>query len=250
MTVPVSSEQRDSSSRTRATDGDGQPFTDVAQLLDLAQSKLEAAGRDHTRIRAELTTRIESLQKSAEEMERLLVETERQASQLTSLYVATYQLHASLDPDEVQAAIADIAVNLLGAARFRLLVRSESGRMLLVRAEKTKLDPGAPPAEYAGDDALVRACLGNRLLCFGPAPGSSALVVVPLSSHGELVGVLAIDALFPQKASLTTDDRELFDLVGAHAASALLAARAFQSARRKADTFEGLLGLMRKGVAP
>src|SRR5687767_9539205 len=130
MTVPVSSEQRDSSSRTRAADGDGQPFTDVAQLLDLAQTKLEVVFRDHARIRAELTARIESLQKSAEEMERLLVQTERQAAQLANLYVATYQLHASLESDEIHTAIADIAVNLLGAQRFRLLVRSESGRMV------------------------------------------------------------------------------------------------------------------------
>ncbi len=250
MTVPVSSEQRDSSSRTRAADGDGQPFTDVAQLLDLAQTKLEVVFRDHARIRAELTARVESLQKSAEEMERLLVQTERQAAQLANLYVATYQLHASLEPHEIHAAIADIAVNLLGSARFRLLVRSESGRMEFAPTGERHDPEPAAAAEYTGGDALVDACLGDRVLRFGPKEGSTALVVVPLSSHGELVGVLALDALFPQKASLSPDDRELLDLVGAHAASALLAARAFQSARRKVDTFEGLLGLLRRGVVP
>ena len=79
-------------------------------------------------------------------------------------------------------------------------------------------------------------------------PGSKALVVVPLSSHGEIVGALAVDALFPHRPALDTDDRELLDLLGAHAASALLAARAFQQARSKVDTFEGLLGLLRKGA--
>jgi len=34
-----------------------------------------------------------------------------------NLYVATYQLHATLDPAEVQETIAEIAINLLGAAR-------------------------------------------------------------------------------------------------------------------------------------
>ena len=44
-----------------------------------------------------------------------LVDTEHQLDRLMSLYVATYQLHAFLDPRQVSSAIADIAVNLLGA---------------------------------------------------------------------------------------------------------------------------------------
>jgi nitrate/nitrite-specific signal transduction histidine kinase len=247
MSVHVSSEQHEAPLRTRAADGD-RSFTDVAQLLHQAQSTLELAGQDAARIRADLTMRIESLQKSAEEMERLLVQTERQAAQLANLYVATYQLHASLDPEEINSAISDIAVNLLGAQRFRLLLRAENGRMAFALGGEARAD-GAT-VEYPGGDELIDACLGDRVLRFGPTPGSSALVVVPLSSHGELVGVLTIDALFQQKASLNPDDRELLDLVGAHAASALLAARAYQSARRKVDTFEGLLGLLRKGVTP
>jgi GAF domain-containing protein len=250
MSVHVSSEPNEASSRTRATDGEPHPLTDVAHLLDQAQSQLVVAGRDNARIRAELTTRIESLQRSAEEMERLLVQTERQAAQLANLYVATYQLHASLDPEEIHSAIADIAVNLLGAERFRVLLRSEGGRMVLALGGDPRKAASNGAAEYAGGDELVDACLGDRVLRFGPAESSKALVVVPLSSHGELVGVLAIDALFPQKANISPDDRELLDLVGAHAASALLAARAFQAARRKVDTFEGLLGLLRKGTSP
>jgi nitrate/nitrite-specific signal transduction histidine kinase len=247
MSVHVSSEQNEASSRTRATDGEPHPLTDVAHLLDQAQSQLALAGRNNARICAELTTRIESLQRSAEEMERLLVQTERQAAQLANLYVATYQLHASLDPEEIHSAITDIAINLLGAQRFRVLLRSESGRMIVALAGDPQKKGNTGTVEYAGGDELVDACLGDRVLRFGSTP--DALVVVPLSSHGELVGVLAIDALFPQKANISPDDRELLDLVGAHAASALLAARAFQAARRKVDTFEGLLGLLRKGTS-
>src|SRR5262245_16328035 len=188
MSVNVSSEQHETPLRTRAADGEHQSFTDVAQLLHQAQSTLELAGRDAARIRADLTTRIESLQKSAEEMERLLVQTERQAAQLANLYVATYQPHASLDPQEINSAISDIAVNLLGAEHFRLLLRAESGRMAFALGGEVR--PDGAPVEYAGGDELVDACLGDRVLRSGPTPSSSALVVVPLSSHGELVGVL------------------------------------------------------------
>lgn len=248
MSVHVSSEQHEAPLRTRATDGEHRSFTDVAQLLHQAQSTLELAGRDAARIRDDLTTRIAELQKSAEEMERLLVQAEHQAAQLANLYVATYQLHASLDPVEINSAIADIATHLLGAERFRLLIRLENGRMAFAFGAEPRAT--GEPSEYGGGDVLVDACLRDRVLRFGPEPGSSALVVVPLSSHGELVGVLAIDALFRQKASLSREDHQLLDLVGAHAASALLAARAYQSARRKVDAFDGLLGLLRKGTTP
>jgi CheY-like chemotaxis protein len=66
MSVHVSSEQNEATSRTRATDGELHPLTDVAHLLDQAKTQLPVAGRDNARVRAELTTRIESLQKSAE----------------------------------------------------------------------------------------------------------------------------------------------------------------------------------------
>jgi GAF domain-containing protein len=250
MRVHVSSEQNETPLRTGAADGEERAFADVAQLLQQARTKLELAGRDNARMRAELTARIETMKRSAEEMEKLLVQTERQVAQLANLYVATYQLHASLDPEDVHTAIADIAVNLLGAERFRLLIRPITGRVTLVRGGGVPKTGPSASSEYPGGDELVDACLGDRTLRFGPAPGSKALVVVPLSSHGETVGALAIDALFPHRPNLDTDDRELLDLMGAHAASALLAARAFQQARSKVDTFEGLLGLLRKGGRP
>jgi nitrate/nitrite-specific signal transduction histidine kinase len=247
MRVHVSSEQNETPLRTGAADGEERAFADVAQLLHQARSKLELAGRDNARMRAELTARIETMKKSAEEMEKLLVQTERQVAQLANLYVATYQLHASLDIEDVHTAIADIAVNLLGAEQFRLFIRTTEGKMALARGSSVKRLEGKT-VEYLGGDQLVDACLGERALRFGPVPGSKTLVVVPLSSHGEIVGALAIDALFPHRPSLDNDDRELLDLLGAHAASALLAARAFQQARSKVDTFEGLLGLLRKGA--
>ena len=48
------------------------------------------------------------------------------------LYVATYQLHATLNPPEVLEAISEIVVNLVGADRFALLLairgRAHGGR--------------------------------------------------------------------------------------------------------------------------
>src|SRR4051794_1128832 len=86
----------------------------AAQLLDDAQRLLARAGADSEQRRRELAGRIQELEGTLSEMEQLLGRTERQAAQLVNLYVATYQLHASLETSDVCAAIADIAVKLLG----------------------------------------------------------------------------------------------------------------------------------------
>ena len=61
------------------------------------------------------------------------------------------------------------------------------------------------------------------------------------------VGALVIVKLFTHKTSLDEDDRELLDLLGAHAASALFAARVYARAARKLRTLEGLIKLVKKG---
>jgi hypothetical protein len=51
-----------------------------------------------------------------------LVEMEHQMGRIMTLYVATYQLHATLDPTDVQTTIGEISTNLLGAEQFALLL--------------------------------------------------------------------------------------------------------------------------------
>jgi GAF domain len=238
-----------------ASSGERSALAEAQELLDRAQAVLARASSDTTRLTTELRARIKSLEANAADMEELLIRTERQAAQLASLYVATYQLHASLQSEDVSAAIADIAINLLGAERFVILLRDEAGPLRVAREHSAlagnQLYEGA---EYVGGDALVDACLVDGSLRFGPGEESTALVVVPFVAHGELLGALVVEALFRHKQELSQGDHELLALLGAHAASALLATRAFRVAQRKLNAYEGLLGLLRNGprkaVAP
>jgi GAF domain-containing protein len=52
--------------------------------------------------------------------------------------------------------------------------------------------------------------------------------------------------LLEHKSKLDEEDRELLDLLGAHAASALFASRVYSRAARKLRTLEGLIKLVRK----
>jgi GAF domain-containing protein len=195
-----------------------------------------------------LLDRISSLEQDLREMEQLVIGAERQAAHLASLYVATYQLHASLDPDEVRGAIGEIAVNLLGAASCVLLIEHDDapGYELINLVPGTALPITLEARRYVGGDALIDAGLRDGALRFGPHDRSPAVAVVPLSVQGRTVGALVILALLPQKAAFRPEDRELLDLLAAHAASALVGARVFQETRRKLRTLEGVIALMRR----
>jgi len=182
------------------------------------------------------------------ELSSRLVETEHQLDRLMSLYVASYQLHAHLDPRQVQSAIADIAINLLGAERFALLLRREGAEDYEVvhsqgvTAETAPLYAGE---SYRGGDPVADRALSEGVLVLGPVAGSEAITAVPLKIQDVIVGALVVLKLLDHKPSLRPDDRDLLDLLSAHAASALFAARLFAAKDRKLRTLESLVRLAR-----
>src|SRR5688572_23727258 len=98
---------------------------DVDTLLEGIRTAFQAIEQVSVARADELARRITSLEQDLRETEQLVIAAERQAAHLAGLYVATYQLHASLDPTEVRAAIGEIAVNLLGAGSCVLVMEAE-----------------------------------------------------------------------------------------------------------------------------
>ncbi len=193
----------------------------------------------------ELRRQIAELRAESAEMEQLLLASERQAGQLEHLYVATYQLHASLELETVRRAICEIGENLLGASEYALLGRDEDEGGIRVDARTRDAGDRYAGGKYAGGDPLVDHGLATGVVSFGPVEGSEALAVLPLMVHGTVIGALVILALLPQKAGLGMEDRELLDVLAAHAASALLAGQLFHERTRKLRTLEGLMGLFK-----
>jgi hypothetical protein len=188
------------------------------------------------------------LEADRDELALRLVAAERREGRLMNLYVATYQLYGTLDPVDVAATIEEICVNLLGAERFALLLREDPERPpeILVGKGIDPADARFAGGTYRGGDAMIDASLKDGRLRIA---AGSPVAVVPLTAHGERKGALVVLALFEQKAGLSHDDHELLDLMGAHAASALFAARAYAMTDRKLRTLEGLLTLVRGGNA-
>ncbi len=196
----------------------------------------------------ELERRLATAESDVKELASRLVDSEHQGGRLMNLYVATYQLHATLDPAEVQATIAEIAINLLGAQQFVLLLRRDEGDGCEIALTEGQYDGAAPPYDgetYAGGDPMVDATLKDGVLRLGPTAESSALAAVPLRVQNEIVGALVLLKLLDHKPILRAEDRDLLDLLSAHAASALFAARLFATKDRKLRTLESLVKLAR-----
>ena len=156
-------------------------------------------------------------------------EIEERHNDLANLYVASYQLHASFDPDEVIAAISEIVINLIGAEVFALYsFDTGSGRLRPVACEGRAL--GTFPEVALGDGVIGGACASGALYVAPalergePPEEGEPVAVVPLSTRGRSLGAIALYKLFDQKAGLSELDRQLFGLLASHAASALLSA--------------------------
>ena len=230
-----------------------------AELLGELRSTLEKAGRLANQIESRLamapasddtasSAPLTAAQADIRELSTRLVDSEHQVQRLMNLYVATYQLHGSLEPSTVTRAIADVVINLLGAACFAIVLRrdSEPGEgyeVAVLEGSDVRASQLFGSGSYLGGDEEIDATLADR----GPLPerriDSKALAVVPLRVEDRCVGVLVVYKLLQQKPKLGPDDREMLDLLSAHAASALLAARLFSEQDRRLRSLESLVRL-------
>jgi uncharacterized coiled-coil protein SlyX len=196
----------------------------------------------------ELERRLATAESDVKELASRLVDSEHQGGRLMNLYVATYQLHATLEPAEVQATIAEIAINLLGAEQFVLLLRKDDAPGYEIALLEGMYDGPVPPYDgdtYLGGDPMVDATLRDGVLRLGPTAESQALAAVPLRVQNDIVGALVLNKLLDHKPILRAEDRDLLDLLSAHAASAMFAARLFATKDRKLRTLESLVKLAR-----
>src|SRR5512140_3193784 len=83
----------------------------------------ERRARDQSSLRDELTTIAERSQAFSQQ----LLQIERQNSSLANLYVATYQLHGSVQRDVVLATIQEILANLVGSEQVAIFETAEDG---------------------------------------------------------------------------------------------------------------------------
>jgi hypothetical protein len=175
--------------------------------------------------REQLLSRFSGVEKENRDFSDRYHDIERENNNLANLYVASFQLHSTLDLREVTQIILEILLNFVGAKTFAIqLVDEEHGKLRTLAAEGIARDKVPEHATTEGRAGQViqsgqSFIDGERLRM--RADLERPLIIVPLKIRERVVGAVIIWDLLSQKTALADVDYELFNLLAAHAASAL-----------------------------
>lgn len=227
--------------------------------LESENAKLRAQLRSDDAIR-ELLSKIEALESEKRELlDRFaasgpyggdftprFADIESENAKLASLYVASYQLHSTLDLRSILRQLKELLAQFVGARAFGIYLADESRRELRAVASEgvatTTLHPvpaGKGPIGAAWTSGQASWVDGNSTAGSIESPAAC----IPMRLDDRCVGVIVVFATFEQKPEFVDLDFELFKLLGAHAASALAAARLFAQHGTRIGPLEPFLEL-------
>lgn len=149
---------------------------------------------------------------------------EQQSSNLSNLYVASYQLHSSVDRRTVLQTIQEIVINLIGSEEIAIFERDAAGLFQLIAS--IGIDEWAFAPFRMGEGVIGRHLLEGEVFVNPlPVDGRDRLTAcVPLIIGDSIIGAIAVFRLLPHKTELEKLDHELFALLAVHAATALYCA--------------------------
>ena len=207
----------------------------LRKIEDLENEKMDLASR---------SARAEAVQ---DNFSAQYAEVENELAHFANLYVATSQLHTARSVRGVLRALKELLAQLLGAAAFAIYLLSEDGNDLVavtsegVEAEavaRLSVTHGAIGRAFADGEVAIR--FEGEMT---EASIDKPVVIIPLHMDGRILGAIAIFGTLPQKTEFVYIDRELFKLLGAQAAPALINARLFTDAGRKVPGLQAFLDL-------
>ena len=220
-----------------------------AEAPEGQSSELQQRVRDLEHRLADLTARYKKVEEENKEFADRYIEIEEQNNNLANLYVASYQLHSTLDYQEVLRIVQEIVINLIGAEAFHILMVGEKSGQLELECSEGQAAPDGPvlmgeghigKAAQSGDNFFAESVARRE-----PSPFAEPLAVIPLKIKDSVIGVISINKLLIQKTQFTTMDYELFTLLAGHAATAIFAAKLYSTSARKLTTLQGFLDMIK-----
>lgn len=229
--------------------GDEKNRSYVLQARDEQQQYASSLLRENEKLRAAVAT-LESDHRRADEQHRAAVveldrlrsrvhevaqENERYAEQyhqiethssnLANLYVASYQLHSSIDREAVLSTILEIVINLVGSEQVAVYERAD-GPSHFRLAKSFGLEDERLESFTLGDGAMARRLANAEIFTDDEATGGEERLTacVPLKVGDQLIGAILVFRLLDHKPSLQPVDHELFELLAVHASTALYCA--------------------------
>ena len=152
---------------------------------------------------------------------------EQQNTHLANLYVASYRLHETVERDQLLAVIQEILANLVGSEEIGIF-DVDPDRDTLSLLWSAGVDAERYRSISTRHGLIGRAVRTGEVVVVGDSGGVRVLpeemhltACVPLKLDGRVTGVITVFRLLTHKPALTRVDRELFDLLATHAATAL-----------------------------
>jgi hypothetical protein len=219
-----------------------QTRNDPEQLSRLLEENRDLHGRLEF-----FEVRFDEIEKENNDFANRYVEIQAQNDNLVNLYVSSYQLHSTLDPEEVVRVIKEIILNLIGAEEFYIcMVDPKKNCPFIIAGE----GPEGPFAErrVENPDSILEGVLEKGQAYFqDPSEGHSPhLACTPLKVKKDIVGAISIQKLLEQKEGrLTPIDHELLRLLSDHAATALMSSNLYNRTERKLRTIESFIGILK-----
>jgi len=172
----------------------------------------------------ELRSRLQTVAAENEQFAERYQKIEIHNSNLANLYVASYQLHTTIDRDNVLTAIQEIVINLVGSEQVAIFEPRANGEFALSSAFGVDADRLKP--FRLGDGPIGQRLSGGQIYV-NPNAGASTdpiTACIPLNIGPSVIGAILIFRLLDHKPALQPVDHEIFDLLAVHAASALYCA--------------------------
>lgn len=206
--------------RAASTSGPVVDKPNAAALRELV-ARIEALEAE----RENLLSRFSGVERQNRDFNDRYHDIERENNNLANLYVASFQLHSTLDLREVTQIILEILLNFVGAKTFAIqLVDEEQHKLRTLAAEG--VDRAKVPEGGVNDGRVGQVLASGQTYVDGERLRARAdlerpLIIVPLKIRDKVVGAVVIWDLLSQKTALADVDYELFNLLAAHAASSL-----------------------------
>jgi len=157
---------------------------------------------------------------------------EQHSSNLSNLYVASYQLHTSVDRQVVLNTIQEIVINLIGSEEVAIFEVDEYDRFQL--ASSFGIDDQRRQSFTIGEGPIGQMLASGEVYAenFPMAARDPMTACVPLKIGSVVMGAIVVFRLLPHKPALERVDHELFELLAVHASTALYCATLHAKAGR------------------
>ena len=211
-----------------------------ARIAQLEQER-NAATSELSHLKRQLST----VEEENRDFANRYVRIERQNGHLASLYVASYNLHVTLDFEQIVQHVKEIVINLIGSEQFGVYLSDAEGQEFALLAHEG-LEDGC--ARVIRREHMVAQALDSHRAVFATPEEierGAPMVCIPLVVDDSELGVIVIHQLLEHKHDLEPLDRELVDLLAGQAATALYASRIYAESERKRVTLQGFFDLLK-----